>query len=372
MEHIYNKLLLLLSCGYFSFSFAGISRSSTVALLLSVIVSCAGSLLQDSDATPGNPFFKKERRSFGLLLALFLLLSLYFPALLLFLPLPLYDAVCCHSKAGFLIPAAALLTVPAFSASALPPVLLLSAGAVLLSLWSKRLEILTTELRTLRDNAREQQQTVENNYRLLQSQQDALVSVATLRERNRIAREIHDSVGHLLTRSILQVGALKTVQKDAALQAPLGALQDTLNTAMTSIRQSVHDLHDESVDLRSVVEELARSTDALTVTVEYDMGKQLPRELKYGFIAVIQEALNNTLKHSNATEMQILLREHPAFYQLLLFDNSTGTVSSAEPGIGLTNMADRIRSLGGTIKIQKEHGFHIFISVMKNQNTGNR
>lgn len=365
MKHICCKLLLLLSCGYFVLSLAGIDRASVSALLLSLVACCISELRITPSPYGEAPAPNAARREFALLLSAVLLFALKFPLLLLFLPTLLYDAVRCRSKAAFFIPVALLWAARLFSFSALPPFLLLAAFSVPLALNSERLDALTAELRSLRDSARERERNAEENYRLLQSQQDALVSVATLRERNRIAREIHDSVGHLLTRSILQVGALKTVQKDSALLPPLEALQDTLNTAMTGIRQSVHDLHDESVDLRRVVEDLAHSTDALRVTVDYDMGNRLPRELKYGFIAIIQEAMNNTLRHSDATEFRILLREHPAFYQLLLFDNGTARGETAEPGIGLSNMADRVRALGGTLKIRQEQGFRIFISVMK-------
>lgn len=363
MKHICNKLLLLLSCGYFAFSLAGIDRASVAAFLLSLVACCLAELR--IDPSPREAAAKSPRRSFSPLLLVYLLLAGKLPLLLLFLPVTLYDGLRCRQKTVLLIPAALLLAALPFSFAALPPFLLLAACAVSLALASAKLDELTAKLRSLRDNAKEHQQIAEDNYRLLQSQQDALVSVAILRERNRIAREIHDGVGHLLTRSILQVGALLTIQKDESLKGPLLSLHDTLSTAMTGIRQSVHDLHDESVNLQSFVKELARSTEGLRVTVDYDMSDQLPRELKIGFIAIIQEALTNTLRHSDATEFRILLREHPAFYQLLLFDNGSQQGDTKNPGIGLLGMAERVRVLGGTLKIRREHGFQIFISIMK-------
>lgn len=77
-------------------------------------------------------------------------------------------------------------------------------------------------------------------------------TLQTLRERNRIAREIHDNVGHMLSRSILQMGALITIHKEEPLHGQLAGVGETLNQAMNSIRESVHDLHDESIDLRAV------------------------------------------------------------------------------------------------------------------------
>ena len=93
----------------------------------------------------------------------------------------------------------------------------------------------------------------------LLEKQDYEIQVATLNERNRIAREIHDSVGHLLSRSILQLGALKAVHRqEPELNAQLDTLKSTLSQAMDSIRESVHDLHEESIDLRSQLETLCR------------------------------------------------------------------------------------------------------------------
>ena len=101
----------------------------------------------------------------------------------------------------------------------------------------------------------------------LLEKQDTEVYLATLKERNRIAREIHDNVGHMLSRSILMVGALKTVNQAENLKVPMEQLDQTLNEAMTNVRQSVHDLHDESVNLKEVMESLAEEFRFLSGTV---------------------------------------------------------------------------------------------------------
>ena len=61
------------------------------------------------------------------------------------------------------------------------------------------------------------------------------IHAATLKERNRIAREIHDHVGHMLSRSILQLGAILAINKDEKLDIPLRGLKDSLDTAMNNI-----------------------------------------------------------------------------------------------------------------------------------------
>ena len=143
------------------------------------------------------------------------------------------------------------------------------------------------------------------------AKQNADIHAATLSERNRIAREIHDNVGHMLTRSLLQVGALKVIARDDALDEPLTELQNTLNTAMTNVRTSVHDLHDNAIDLESTLWEIIDGVNTTKISLEYDVEGTLPNPIKYAFIAIVKEAVNNIQKHSNAKNAFIRVCMHP-------------------------------------------------------------
>lgn len=268
------------------------------------------------------------------------------------------------------------------------------AATVLLYGRTRRLDELEQEYKKSRDDSRELTLMLEKKNQDLLEKQDTEIYLATLKERNRIAREIHDNVGHMLSRSILMVGALKTVNQAENLKVPMEQLDQTLNEAMTNVRQSVHDLHDESVNLKEVMESLAEEFRFCPVQLTYDMGYDIPKEIKYSFIAITKEALNNVMCHSNANEVKILAREHPGLYQLIIEDNGTlderirpngdreeyaekesagktGNTRKTEntecSGIGIKNMKKRVRILGGTIQIQKENGFRIFITVPKNE-----
>ena len=73
------------------------------------------------------------------------------------------------------------------------------------------------------------------------------------------------------------------------------------------------------------------------------------------------------VKHYNADTIGIILREHPGFYQFLIEDNGTKRVQSTGEGIGLSNMRERVEALNGTIRIQNENGFKLFITLKKEQ-----
>ena len=322
----------------------------------------------------------------------FVAAGIVFKEMWMFLPVVLYNMLCFYSPvyigAGGIIVAC---EAPAFREYyGLEKEMLIVAGlaaAVLLYGRTRRLNELEQKYKRARDDSREL--TL-----MLEKKNQDLLDLATLKERNRIAREIHDNVGHMLSRSILMVGALKTVNQAENLKVPMEQLDQTLNEAMTNVRQSVHDLHDESVNLKEVMESLAEEFRFCPVQLTYDMGYDIPKEIKYSFIAITKEALNNVMRHSNANEVKILAREHPGLYQLIIEDNGTSderiqsdgdgeeytekesagktgnarkTESTESSGIGIINMKKRVRMLGGTMQIQKENGFRIFITVPKNE-----
>lgn len=233
-------------------------------------------------------------------------------------------------------------------------------------------ECLEQRLMKLRDDSTEKNLLLEEKNRMLAEKQDYEIYAATLKERNRIAREIHDNVGHLLSRSILITGAAKALNASDALSPVLDNLDHSLNQAMTSIRSSVHDLHDESLNLKEAAESLTSDFTFCPVTLHYDMGFEVPREIKYCFISIIKEALSNVARHSNATLVQITMREHPALYQLCIEDNGTLTESNLETllpnrGIGLSNMNDRLKVLNGNLQITIQKGVRLFITIPKEQ-----
>ena len=234
------------------------------------------------------------------------------------------------------------------------------------------LNLLYKEKIRLRDDNEEIVRLERARRALIVRNQDAEIQMATLKERNRIAREIHDNVGHLLSRCILQLGAVRMVHKEEAVAEELGSVLDGLNESMTSIRKSVHDLHNEAVDLKQSIEKLIESNSEFTTEFDYDVEDDFPMKIKYCIISVITEGFQNAVKHSNGDTISILVREHPGMYQVVFQDNGTGAVIK-EDGIGLHNIENRVRELGGMVSFSVEKGFRIFISIPKEakNETGN-
>lgn len=249
-------------------------------------------------------------------------------------------------------------------------VVLLMAFAIMLSYFTEQLLGYQMKLHSMRDASMEHDMLMEQMNHQLIEKQNAQIYNATLKERNRIAREIHDNVGHMITRSILQVGAIGVINTDDKLKEPISDLKSTLDTAMDSMRKSVHDLYDESVDLRQALAKLKPTDSAFAFSLEYDCEDDVSRDVKYAFIAIAKEAVNNAVKHSNGDEIRIIVREHPAFYQLEIMDNGTSAderklSGETGDGIGIKNIKERVAAIGGTMRIKADDGFMIFVTLMK-------
>ena len=355
MNRVIDNLILLILTGIMAFQISNL-YTPVISLLLGFLIAALEIYLSD-------------KKQFAIVCILFLILCLFLPEATLFLPVLFYGA--CHNRfywtALGVIPF--LQGVSLYQTWELALWLALSLLAILLSLKTEKIEHLETEMIRMRDTSTELNLALKEKNKNLMEKQDYEIYLATLKERNRIAREIHDNVGHMLSRSILQVGALGTIHKEEPLHEQLTSINDTLNQAMNSIRESVHDLHDDSIDLKLALNDATKAMlENYNVRIDYDATNTLPRNVKYCFITTVKEAMSNIIKHSNADKIDIVLREHPAFYQLSIEDNGTNIPSNLDGGIGLSNMKERVEALNGTLRIQTEQGFKIFISIKKTEN----
>ena len=340
MRYFTDSILLLLY-STLTFFYVPADQALVFALLFTVILCCITYLCRTCRTSclhNSLPVLKRSGNIIPVLAGSFVifgLCSLWFSDLLLFFPLLLYQtlsaelfplAVAELPLWGFLV----------FQINRFPAVLcLLGIFGFILSfflwLYAGKYQTLYQDFHQIRDDSEEHTLLLSEKNKALLEKQDYEIYAATLRERNRIAREIHDNVGHVLSRSILMTAACKTINKNDALDPLLGNLEESLNGAMNSIRSSVHDLHDDAVDLEDAIKGLVKDFTFCPVNLTYDMSRQIPREVKYSLISITKEGLSNVMRHSNADSVNILLREHPALYQLCIEDNGT-------PGNGIPDI----------------------------------
>lgn len=296
--------------------------------------------------------------------------------LVIMVPIALYGAVIIRN---YFVGALAVLTVFNFSShtdsiSTILYVDLLLIIAFYLSVKSGRNDKLKKAVNSLRDESViKADELKRKNSELIQARDDE-VYLVRLKERNRIAREIHDNVGHMLTRAILQLGALITICSDETFKEGLNELKNTLDTAMNNIRNSVHDLRDEAIDIPTAIDDItAPLKEDRKLNVEIDISSDVDKDIKYAIIGVVKEAVSNIIKHSTNENVDVTLIEHPAMYQLVIHDYGIKGSSSEEgdsmdlSGMGLDNIRARINGVGGNVLITHNDGFRIFVTIGKRE-----
>ncbi|WP_019505274.1 sensor histidine kinase [Pleurocapsa sp. PCC 7319] len=204
---------------------------------------------------------------------------------------------------------------------------------------------------------------------------------ATLQERNRIAREIHDSVGHYLTAQSIQLEntALFLAQDPAKASGHLAKARQLGKEALANIRSSVAALRNNSLEERSLkvmLEELIAEFESNTnIAIAFKMSHRLPRrettgpavtvgqvsalapEVSTALYRIVQEALTNITRHSQATQVNLNLEAAAEKVSLSIKDNGCGfNPQDNTTGFGLQGIQERTTALQGSLRIMSEYG----------------
>jgi signal transduction histidine kinase len=182
---------------------------------------------------------------------------------------------------------------------------------------------------------------------------------ATLQERSRIAREIHDSLGHSLTALNLQIEtALKLWLSDSTRAYTFLKQAKKLGSqALQDVRQSVSALRDPLLGrsleqaIASLAEDFGRSTGVVP-SCQIQLANSITTEVSTAIYRIAQEALTNISRHASATEVKIQLQVTKNHLKFTIADNGKGfQLSQNTTGFGLQSMRDRAQVLGGELNI---------------------
>lgn len=188
---------------------------------------------------------------------------------------------------------------------------------------------------------------------------------ATLQERNRIAREIHDSLGHSLTALNLQLEtALKLKESNPAkAQTFLERAKQLASQALKDVRQSVSTIRSEPLLNQSLAEAISVLAEDFQRSIGFlpictiQLLRSIPLEVSTAVYRIIQESLTNIAKYASATEVKIHLMATKTELNLSIQDNGKGfKLDQNTTGFGLQSMRERTLALGGQFKIDSVPG----------------
>lgn len=215
-----------------------------------------------------------------------------------------------------------------------------------------------------RDAGAQQKMLLERRNKDLEKAMAIEAERASLKERERIAEQMHDNAGHLLARSILMTGALRASAADSNEKEGLSELEDTLKEAMSQIRASVHKLKEEAVDLNRTAKSCAAGFPNFECGIKISVSKDVPSDIKYILASAMRECFSNAARHSNAKKIDLIIEEHPAFYKMIFKDDG-GAKDDFKPGMGLNSIAERARAAGGRANFFVKDGFSVHIMLPK-------
>ena len=376
MNRLFDKSIVLACCIAAALGLA-VDACLVAAFCLGVVVASLTEIAQGERARRAG-----EAASYA-----YIMVAVFVPSFVPFAPLALYDIarrvrrelvwVALGAGAIFVCALVAYAHAGALPTRALLLTAILSVAATLLSLRTAQLEREQERMRRTRDELQERALALEARNRDLADCQDYEVELATLAERARIAREIHDNVGHQLTRASLQTEALRVVHaNEAGVAADFADVKRTVDEALQLVRSSVHALNDNAANLSVQLERIvegARSDGGPQIELEV-LAEHAPANVANCFAAVLREALSNAIRHACAQTVTVRCMEHPSFYQLIVTDDGAGGVQASSrgtaEGMGLGSMRERVEALGGTFTAGPRAGaggWRVFATVPKQQ-----
>ncbi len=192
-----------------------------------------------------------------------------------------------------------------------------------------------------------------------------------MKERNRLAREIHDTIGHILTGISVGVEAVQVLMDIApdAAKEQLTTIGEMSKNGLNDVRRSVHKLKPDTMEMKSLdhaiyqmVEETSKTTGAKIYFVSYGIGLKYGADEEETIFRLVQEGTTNSLRHGKASEIWIRLDKTEDGVSISLNDNGEGCATVKE-GFGLTHMRERVEMLGGNISFSGENGFAIRANI---------
>lgn len=195
--------------------------------------------------------------------------------------------------------------------------------------------------------------------------------LAQTRERNRLAREIHDTLGHTLTGIIAGIDAASAVADTSPdmLKQYLSLVSDVARQGMTDVRRSVNELRPDVLEQGDLLSAINKMISQMTVaskaeiTLDNKAGRLSFREDEEEVIyRIIQECITNAIRHGKASVVKIEITREYNLLTIEIKDNGIGA-QTIEPGFGLTHMKERLDMLGGEINVDGREGFSVMAKI---------
>lgn len=219
---------------------------------------------------------------------------------------------------------------------------------------------------------RRQYQLIHEQNNALEQYANQIEQLTLLEERNRMARELHDTVGHTFTSVIMGMDAVSYLIEASPSKAKekLDVLRSVTRKGLEEVRRSIHQMAPEGDD-QLLSQQLARLANEFalhtgTVVSMHTAGEEyeLPKQVKLTLIRCLQESLTNAKRHGRAAKVEVILIYDTSQIMLKVEDDGIGT-DQLKRGFGISAMQERITALQGILEVAsaKGHGTTVLCEI---------
>ncbi|WP_318492033.1 cache domain-containing protein [Photobacterium leiognathi] len=195
-------------------------------------------------------------------------------------------------------------------------------------------------------------------------------------EKKHLARELHDGINQLLVSSKCHLELLSIQSIDSKFVDYLNKSMCSLTLAINEVRHISHKLRPSALDdigleaaLTTLLQDYQSHSGTQVDTLFDTQAGRLDSDVATTLYRVVQESLNNIVKHAEATKVEVHLKQMGNLLQLIIRDNGKGFDSqnkNQQKGIGLRNMRERVEFIGGEFELSSEQGFGTELTVLLN------
>ena len=205
--------------------------------------------------------------------------------------------------------------------------------------------------------------------------QDERVKETLRLEKRRSVEDIHDLLGHQLSSVVIQIAALEYIVEEAEAKQALHQIKEVLTTSMDNVRQVIHTERQATVHLENELQTLVDNFTKCPINFQFKQQCAMNSQTAHSIVNIVKEALTNINKHAGATLVTLRLLEMDQQWTLLIADNGktskpatienlvVNEIQNNTSGIGLLTIEKRVQQLGGSLHINQQNGFRIFITI---------
>lgn len=250
---------------------------------------------------------------------------------------------------------------------------LLGIFFILLS-YISRLFSTKVEAQQLYDKLRVSDEKLIEANKELEGYVESIEELTLLKERNRISREIHDSVGHTLSTAMIQLSAMEAIaeKENSSMKDMIGNLRAFISESFQDVKRAVRELKPDEYDnyqgilrLQEVCKNFERMSGVEVKVIISKGDWNLSTKQINHLYRMIQEILSNSLKHGKATMVKVIMNFTEDEFVISFSDNGVGTDKIVESGLGLKSIRERVSEIEGIVhmKSSKDNGFFVKVIV---------